>query len=69
MVESCVDLAESVIRECGSRLGYTTLKTKQLHAITSFIHGKDTFVALLTGYGKSLIYALLPLVFDTIRGS
>ena len=49
MAESCgVDLSESVIRECGSRLGYTALKTKQLHAITSFIHGKEIFVALPT---------------------
>ena len=28
MAESRLDLAESVIREWGSRLGYTTLKTK-----------------------------------------
>ena len=60
-------IEESIIRKCGSRLGYTMLKTEQLQAITSFIHRKDTFVALPMGYGKSLIYAVLPLVFDTIR--
>ena len=34
----------------------------------SFAQGKDTFVVLPTGYGKSLIYAVLPLVFDAKRG-
>ena len=59
---------ETIIRDCGSRLGYTGLKSKQIEAITEFVKGKDTFVALPTGYGKSLIYAVLPLVFDSLRG-
>ena len=33
------------------------LKPKQMEAIESFVSGKDTFVALPTGYGKSLIFA------------
>ena len=46
MAESHTDLTtESVIHECGSHLGYTTLKTEQ-QAMTLLIHGKDTFVAL-----------------------
>ena len=28
------------------------LKTKQMEAVQSFISGKDTFVALSTGYGN-----------------
>ena len=59
---------ERIIRDCGSRLGYTNLKNKQIEAITSFIEGKETFIALPTGYGKSLVYAVLPIVFDIIRG-
>ena len=45
----------------------SVLKPKQLEAVCSFVAGNDTFVTLPTGYGKSLIYAILPLVFDSIR--
>ena len=51
---------EEVIRESASRLGYKELKHEQMKAILSFVQGNDTFVALPTGYGKSLIYAALP---------
>ena len=36
--------------------------------IHSFITGNDVFVSLPTGYGKSLCFVLLPLVFDRILG-
>ena len=48
------------------KLGYQ-LHKEQKGAILSFISGKDTFVALPTGYGKSLIYGCLPLVYDSIE--
>lgn len=44
------------------------LKEKQLEAILEFLSGKDVFVSLPTGYGKSLIYEILPLVFDILKG-
>ena len=44
------------------------LKPKQLEAVESFVSGKDTFVALPTGYGKSIIFAMLPLLFDFLLG-
>ena len=44
------------------------LKEKQREAILAFIQGCDTFVVLPMGYGKSLIHALLPLVFDKLKG-
>ena len=44
------------------------LKPKQLEALESFMSGKDTFVALPTGYRKSVIFAMLPLMFDNILG-
>ena len=40
----------------------------QLLRIEEFVLGKDTFVSLPTGYGKSLIYSLLPAVYDRMRG-
>lgn len=43
------------------------LKTEQVQVISEFVSGKDVFVSLPTGYGKSLCYALLPLVFDFLR--
>ena len=30
--------------------------------------GNDVFVSLPTGYGKTLIYGILPLAFDVFRG-
>ena len=44
------------------------LKEKQIEAITSFVEGQDVFVSLPTGFGKSTIYAILPAVFDRLRG-
>ena len=55
---------EESVREAG----FAPLKVKQQEALKAFISGKDTFVALPTGYGKSIIYAILPSVYDKIRG-
>ena len=46
----------------------SSLKTKQKEAISSFLKGRDVFVCLPTGYGKSLCFVLLPLVCDYLRG-
>ena len=62
-----MDLPE-VIEESAKRLGYDSLREKQMEAVLSFMSNKDTFVSLPTGYGKSVIYAVLPFVFDMIQG-
>ena len=49
-------------------LGLESLKEKQVEAITEFAQGHDTFVSLPTGYGKSVIYGILPYVFDNLNG-
>ena len=57
----------AAIREAANELGIEKPKEKQQEAILSFVNGSDTFVSLPTGYGKSIIYAVLPLVFDKPR--
>ena len=57
-----------VVEESVDTIGFGPLKAKQQEALEAFLSGKDTFVALPTGYGKSIIYAILPSVFDKIRG-
>ena len=46
----------------------TQLKDQQVEVILKFCQGHDVFVSLPTGFGKSMIYGLLPLLFDTLRG-
>ena len=50
------------------KMGLASLKDKQVEAILSFVGGKDVFVSLPTGYGKSIIYAILPQVYDELLG-
>jgi len=40
----------------------------QEDALKSITLGKDVFVILPTGYGKSLIYAVLPTLYDFMFG-
>lgn len=47
-------------------LGYEDLKHEQLRVVEEFVQGKDVFAVLPTGYGKSLCYGCLPLVFDRL---
>ena len=48
-------------------MGIQGLNPKQLAAVESFVSGKNTFVALPTAYGKSIIFTILPL-FDLLLG-
>ena len=47
--------------------GLKELKEKQKEALLSFINGNDVFVFLSTIYGKSIIYGILPLVYDILK--
>ena len=58
---------ERAISEAGDELSFQ-LKPKQIAAVKAFVEGKDVFLSLPTGYGKSIIYAILPIVYDKIRG-
>ncbi|XP_019858455.1 PREDICTED: uncharacterized protein LOC100633019 [Amphimedon queenslandica] len=59
---------DSAIDAAGRRLGYETVKEDQRYVIRSFLEGKDVFACLPTGYGKSLCYFILPLVYDILQG-
>ena len=50
-------------------VGLESLKREQREAIQEFLSGKDVFVSLPTGYGKTYCYSLLPLAFDYLRES
>ena len=56
-----------VISDVGRDGGYKELTTNQVDAITAFLHGKDVFISLLTGSGKSVCFTLLPNVVDAIK--
>lgn len=44
-----------------------TLKEKQREAVVTFVRGSDVFVSLPTGFGKSMCFVLLPLIYDVLR--
>ena len=66
-----VYLPEKSLSRCISlavqALGYEEATCEQRESIKNFVLGRDVFVSIPTGTGKSLCYAALPLVFDNIR--
>ena len=62
-----VEEVSAAISRAAKKLGYRQLKNKQYQAVSEFACGKDVFVSLPTGGGKSLCYALLPDVYDVLR--
>ena len=57
----------AAVLAASTTLGYTRLKPEQKCVIEAFLKGRDVFVSLPTGSGKSLCYALLPAAFDFLR--
>ena len=63
------DSVSDVIRAAASSLGYTEIRFLQETAVRAFMTGSDVFLSIPTGGGKSLCYAVLPRVFDMLRGN
>ena len=59
-----VDAVSSAALSCNLNF---SLKKEQMQALSEYVQGKDVVVNLPTGYGKSLIYSLCPLVCDNLR--
>ena len=59
---------EEVVLRAVQRLGFADLRPQQMEAIKTFMQGKDVFISLPTGYGKSLKYSVLPYAYDELRG-
>jgi ATP-dependent DNA helicase RecQ len=56
------------LAEAAAKLGYFDLKVEQKDVIKQFVNGNDVFVCLPTGYGKSLCYCCLPILYDLLEG-
>ena len=65
----CSKHVKPAIAGAASSLGYSKLKKEQEEVLLSLlVTGRDVFVVLLTGHGKSLCYACIPATFDTLCG-
>ena len=49
-------------------LGYEKRRQYQADVLFKFVSGRDTFVSMPTGSGKSLCFASTPIVFDKLKG-
>ena len=60
---------DEVLSRAATMLGYKSLKPQQIAVIKAFVSGRDVFAVLPTGYRKSVCFAILPLVFDSLCSS
>ena len=63
------DSVTEVIQVVASCLGYEETRHLQETAVRAFVAESNNFLSIRTGGGKSLYYAVLPCVFDMLRGN
>ena len=61
-----MELMEALTR-AEEKLGIV-LKEKQREAVLAVLGGRNVFCVLPTGYGKSMVYGILPTAFDILLG-
>lgn len=61
------EVDEAISYAC-SKMAVRKLKPEQEKCVRAFLDGNDIFICLPTGYGKSLCFAMLPHIFDHLRG-
>ena len=55
-ISSDASLLHSAVDHGFRRLGYERIKTEQLDTVESLLSGKDVFLSIPIGFGKSLVY-------------
>ena len=60
------DYIVHAIDKAAKHLGYNNIKELHWKVIKEVIKGSNVFTVLPNGYGKSLCYGYMPLVFDEI---
>ena len=58
------DRTELALSYAAQRLRLPSLNEKQKEAVRAFLSGKDVFVSLPTGFGKSVCFQSIPFVMD-----
>ena len=58
---------EAAITRVSVSYGYPELKDEQKSILLSFLKGRDVFGCLPTGFGKSVCFLLLPMIYDVLN--